>query len=125
MFWGGYFKQERLSFSRFGKMKEFSDPRKIMLDIDRPEPISTWEINRVFHILGICPESIRYDRTRHGWHVVIMLPVALEKTAIVALQAILGSDPRRETLNLFRALSTVWDTFREERWNILFQYKQI
>lgn len=95
----------------------------IYCDYDRPSPPSLWEINRIFHILDIRPRAIRYDRTRHGWHVIIELPRALDKAATVALQAILGSDPRRETLNLMRALNTRWDDFNECRWNILFREK--
>jgi hypothetical protein len=104
-------------------MKEFSDPRMVYCDYDRPTPPSMWELNRVFHILDIRPQYIRFDRTRHGWHVVIRLPRALDKLATVALQAVLGSDPRRETLNLMRALSVKWDAHNSRRWNILFREK--
>lgn len=104
-------------------LKEYSDPYTVMCDYDRPEPPSLWEINRVFHILDMKPREIRYDRTQHGWHVVIRLQKPLSKIAIVALQAILGSDPRRETLNLMRALSVKWDNFSTRRWNVLFEYK--
>lgn len=104
-------------------MKEFSDPRMIFCDFDTPRCPSMWEINRVFHILDIRPRYVRFDRTRRGWHIIIELPKPLEKAATVALQAILGSDPRRETLNLMRALSIRWDAFNERRWNVLFREK--
>jgi len=113
----------QLSMSRWGVMKQFSDPTVVMCDYDTPRCPSMWEINRVFHILDIRPEWIRFDRTRHGWHMIIQLRKPLEKCALVALQAILGSDPRRETLNLMRALSVRMSAFAARRWNVLFEYK--
>lgn len=104
-------------------MKEWSDDKTVMCDFDTPRPPSLWEVNRVFHILDIKPRWMRYDRTRRGWHLVIRLPRPLQKPALVALQAILGSDPRRETLNLMRALSVRWDRFNSQRWNVLFREK--
>lgn len=110
--------------SRWGVMKEYSAPDLLMIDWDRPRLPAMWEIFRVFHMLQIGrPEWIRYDRTRHGWHVLIKLPAKLPKLAQVALQAILGSDPRRESLNLYRALSKRMNGFQAERWNILFSEK--
>jgi hypothetical protein len=105
-------------------MKEFSAPDTVMLDIDhRRQAPALDELYKVFHVLQITPEWIRQDKTRHGWHVVIKLPRRLHKLALVALQAILGSDPRRETLNLMRALSIGMTGFAAERWNILFERK--
>lgn len=104
-------------------MKEFSEPDMVYCDYDREEPPSMWELFRVFHILGIKPLGFRYDRTEHGWHLIIALPESLPKLALCALQAILGSDPRRETLNLMRALSTRWNAHKSRRWNILFKEK--
>jgi hypothetical protein len=104
-------------------MKEYSDPTMLYCDYDRPNPPSMWEIFRVFHILAIDPEWFRFDRTRHGWHLIIKMPAKLSRTAQVALQAVLGSDPRRETLNLMRALSVRWDKVSSRRWNVLFREK--
>lgn len=109
--------------SRYGIMKEWSDPAVIMCDYDTPTAPGFLEFTKVFHTLGITPISVRYDRTKRGWHVVIVLPRDLHKCATVALQAILGSDPRRETLNLMRALSTNMDRFASQRWNVLFESK--
>jgi hypothetical protein len=53
--------------------------------------------------------DVRYDRTAHGWHVVVPVQL-LDGTAlelpfpiVVAAQAILGSDWKREAFNLARA----------------------
>lgn len=48
---------------------------------------------------------LRRYRTRRGYHVELLSRLALEPVAMVALQAILGSDYRREAFNLFRALA--------------------
>lgn len=63
------------------------------------------------------------QRTRHGWHVLIKLREKLQPAEIVALQSIMGSDGRRETLNLMRALhmrKNKVGRFWGKRWNILF-----
>lgn len=68
---------------------------------------------------------MRYDRTKRGWHVVIEWDRAFPPVALVALQAILGSDSRREALNFMRALSL--DGCRDRqcflRFNLLFSHK--
>lgn len=67
-----------------------------------------------------------YASHNGGRHVVITLHGKYPSLAVVAMQAILGSDPRRETFNLFRALSlgnapAFW---RENaRWNVLYSEK--
>lgn len=50
----------------------------------------------------------------------------LERAEIVALQAILGSDEKREALNLMRVISmrrNAVTPYWERRWNILFNGK--
>jgi hypothetical protein len=65
------------------------------------------------------------DRSTHdGIHASIEVEETLTATAIVALQAILGSDWKRETYNLMRAL--VVDQapdFWQPRWNVLYSAK--
>ena len=62
-------------------------------------------------------------RTRHGWHVIVTLDNAVEPCIVVAAQAILGSDWKRENFNLFRVqqlagMPAVWREAR--RWNALY-----
>jgi len=71
------------------------------------------------------PEAVRCDRTARGFHVVVTA-IAPERTTdlhVVAAQAILGSDPRREAFNLARvhhiALGNV-PPFWRARWNVLY-----
>jgi hypothetical protein len=77
-------------------------------------------------IIGLRVNFIRYDRTRRGWHIVIRLErrkrknggfTPLEK---VALQAVFGSDARREALNLMRVIN---GNGKDKRWNILYSRK--
>lgn len=65
--------------------------------------------------------GVRMDRTRRGWHVVVNVRRRLAPLQIVAAQAVLGSDPRRETFNLQRA--TAYESlprFWRARWNVLY-----
>lgn len=97
-----------------------------MLDFDFrrvPRLSSIWAVCR---IVGLRPIWIRTDRTRKGWHVVIRLRQSLSNAEIVAAQAIMGSDNRREALNLMRAIAIrqrdPGPTFRD-RWNLLYENK--
>lgn len=72
------------------------------------------------------PVCVRYDRTRRGFHVVIWLSESLTRAELVALQACLGSDARREALNLMRVRSMrVYGCPPRDRarWNLLFEEK--
>jgi hypothetical protein len=97
-----------------------------MLDYDfrrvpRVRPL--WAVCR---IVGVRPLTIRTDRTRRGWHVLIVLAERLCPAEIVALQAIMGSDDRREALNLMRVIAIRKRPpapFWRDRWNILFERK--
>jgi hypothetical protein len=74
-----------------------------------------------FRIIGtVKPKWINYSRTRRGWHVEIGLNKRIGPLEIVALQAVLGSDPRRECLNLMRVMN---GGAVDRRWNILYSRK--
>lgn len=109
-----------------GIVEEYSDANKIMLDFDRPK---TPRLRQVFTLLRMCGLhclSIRDDRTRKGWHRTILLRESLSREGIIAIQALLGSDRRRETLNLMRVLRTRdrdVSEFQDRRWNILYSRK--
>jgi hypothetical protein len=65
--------------------------------------------------------AVRVDRTKRGWHVVVGVEKRLNAVSIVAAQAILGSDPKREMFNLTRArrLRFVAPQWRKQ-WNVLY-----
>jgi hypothetical protein len=80
----------------------------------------------VLRTIGLRPQWLRTDRTRRGWHVIIKLTRSLLPAETVAVQALLGSDSRRESLNLMRAISVQRrdpGAFWRRRWNLLFTYK--
>jgi hypothetical protein len=80
----------------------------------------------VLRTIGLRPAWVRTDRTRRGWHVIIRLTRALLPAETVAVQTLLGSDSRRESLNLMRAMSVARNKpskFWRGRWNLLFSYK--
>lgn len=66
--------------------------------------------------------SQRVSPSGNGWHVCLKLkPCPRTATEVVALQAILGSDPYREACNLHRArmIASVSPYWRD-RWNVLY-----
>ena len=53
--------------------------------------------------LRLRPLAAVYRRTARGWHCKVALTRRCQPLVVVALQAILGSDPKREVFNLLRA----------------------
>jgi hypothetical protein len=95
----------------------------LKLDIDGPIPRGFFF--RLMHCVKLwqCPiETVRYDRTRHGWHVIVAVDVELSNETIVAAQAILGSDPKREAFNLMRCrYLRLQSKFWRARFNVLYK----
>ena len=79
---------------------------KVLCDFDKPKVPSLLRLWELLRIGGYNPRWLRLDRTRRGWHAVI--PLRLPKAETIALQAILGSDPRREAFNLRRLKNGVY-----------------
>lgn len=80
----------------------------------------------VCRIVGLRIKRIRLDRTARGWHTVLYIQESLTPSETVALQAILGSDDRREALNLMRVIAIRQRDpggFWRDRWNLLFSEK--
>lgn len=103
----------------WGIVKTRGDARTALCDYDAPNPPQLARLWRVLGRAGLPPSWIRYDRTARGWHVVIRLRRRLRCGELVALQALLGSDPKRERYNLFRVLCGA----RPAGWNLLFSRK--
>lgn len=94
----------------------------LYLDFDGPTPT-----NLIPFITECCRhwrwpiEAIRYDRTRRGFHVIVGVRKRIPPARIVAAQAILGSDPRREMHNLNRVQTLHrMPTYWRGRWNVLY-----
>lgn len=96
----------------------------LYLDFDGPLPRDI--MSRIAWGLRLwqwTPEAVRIDRTRHGWHVVVGVQEEVPPPLVVAAQAVLGSDYKREAFNLMRvqhldALPSFW----RERWNVLYSH---
>lgn len=109
------------------EIEEYSKPKTLYLDFDVARPVpSLIPILSRLRLIGIRAKWISYRRTRHGWHMVIGINVALIPSEQTMCQFALGSDPRRETMNARRAISmrvhgvsAHW----KKRWNILFLRK--
>ena len=82
------------------------------------------EIMRRLRRAGYRPSWLSECRSRsgRGWHVVMRVrPAPTSATEVVALQALLGSDARREACNLYRALSmSSAPQWMRDRWNVLY-----
>lgn len=98
----------------------------LRLDFDRPRlprdlyarTVNALRWLRLRPVLVVCSPS------RRGWHVKVVVSRRLGALSVVALQAILGSDPRREVFNLVRAralrrVSAEW----RNRYSVLFRSK--
>lgn len=133
---GGHFgtllRGQHLRLDRWGKMQHYSEPDRLYLDFDfqRPDRRSPrlrpfWTVLRM---VGLRPLQTIMERTRHGWHVIIKINRELQPAETVALQSCLGSDGRREALNLMRVLAMRKKCygvtpFWRARWNILYSSK--
>lgn len=99
---------------------------ELRLDIDRKRaPSNKWLCERTSRV-GLNVARIDRRRTANGWHVVVTVRERLSPAFTVAMQAVLGSDPKRELYNLFRVrqLRKVPKLWRHpDRWNVLFHRK--
>jgi len=95
----------------------------LKLDFDGPVPADL--LDRMMFVLRV--HRLRVDcwslrRTRHGWHVCIDTPRRVAFARVVLLQALLGSDWKRETFNSRRAIA--WrhvPAFWRRRANVLYR----
>lgn len=95
---------------RIGEIDEDGDlglfaPTILRLDYDRPRlprDVFTRAVNAL-RWLRLRAVAFVCRRTARGWHVKIAVSRRLNALSVVALQALLGSDPKREVFNLLRA----------------------
>lgn len=107
-------------------MRKTTNERELYLDFDRPKGPTLPMIWTVLRAAGLRPGAIEYRRSRRGWHVVIPVNVPLLPAEQVAIQAVMGSDSRRELLNLHRVLHIRLkgaSAFWQARWNLLYAHK--
>jgi hypothetical protein len=107
-------------------VRKTTNSRELFLDYDRPRGPTLKMIWTVLRACDLRPERIEYRRSRRGWHCVIRVNAALLPAEQVALQAVMGSDSRRELLNAMRVLSIRRRgarPFWRARWNLLYAHK--
>ena len=114
----------------WGVIEEFHESDKIMCDFDDPKErgrqfMPCPPVQSLIHTFGLTIVWQRWDRTQHGWHLIVKIKQRLTLAEIIAAQAILGSDRNRERLNLARAISLRLhpSRFWERRANILYSRK--
>jgi|ERR1700674_2346138 len=117
----------RWQWGTVAEIETLGDSKTLLLDFDMacPVPRLVPFLARL-RIIGLRARWVSYRRTAHGWHVEIGINASLTPSELVAAQAVLGSDLRRETMNLRRAISLrvhKHSRFWRKRWNIFFLRK--
>lgn len=96
----------RNQFHTWGRISSTWNPSTLMLDQDKGARIITKAMIRAtLQVLGIPLKGIRWKRSTNGgkhWFVDLAEPVK-DPVLACAIQACMGSDLKRETLNLARA----------------------
>lgn len=113
-------------FKCAGVLKEQWHTRRTYCDYDGRLPRRLLSIVRaVANICNLHVHWIRIDRTRRGYHMIVHWNIPLLPAEQVALQFALGSDNRRETLNLMRVISLSRHPSEAGKrgWNLLFSRK--
>ena len=100
----------------------------LLLDCDNRKAPSFRALAGRFQIFkgAFSVRCISYSRTMRGWHIVAEVDIKLTPPEIIALQAIMGSDVKREAMNMTRWLGMRGkrvDKFWLSRWNLLFKEK--
>jgi hypothetical protein len=93
--------------AEYGCTIEYADDYTLQLDLDSPHHFNHFlamyklakELNLFQHEEGFC---VRTSKGGYGKHVTLKLTEPLAIARRIALQALLGSDPRREMLSLAR-----------------------
>jgi hypothetical protein len=107
---------------RGGVVDRYGDAYTTLHDYDGREPPTVDEIRHIAGILRVKVEALEYSASRRGSHLAITWGAKWEPWQIVVIQAILGSDPKREAYNLLRLMSGA-DVAKNWRWNFLFSRK--
>jgi hypothetical protein len=91
---------------------------KIDIDSRELERAVFQRLDVICAVLTLHRKALCVTRTRHGWHVIVQVSETIHPQGIVAIQAICGSDWRRETYTLQKArrLHAV-DAYWRDRFN--------
>lgn len=112
-------------FERLGRIEDRASGKVLLCDFDEGRVAPNYRgLCHVLRTLGIVPGEVRYSRTRKGWHVRIAHHGAFTPAETVGIQFALGSDRKRECLNLMRVLRLKGaPEFWKKRFNLLYAYK--
>lgn len=94
---------------------------KLDFDSDRIPTDFMDRLRMLVRLHGFRVTAVAYRRSRHGWHVRVLLNQRIDFSFVVAFQAILGSDWKREAYNSRRAAN--WrdvSPFWRKRANVLY-----
>jgi hypothetical protein len=112
---------------RIGEIKHKDAPDLLMLDFDELINIADKyvEIRNTLEFLGITCATCKLEKSQSGtgYHCVIVMAEDLPLINRICLQLILGSDPKRETINYHRATLVTEET-RTGYENLLFSGKE-
>jgi hypothetical protein len=124
-FCAAHFERGDFRFERVGRIAERGSGSLLLCDFDEGKRAPNYRgICHVLRTLGLVPLRVLYRRTRKGWHVVLEHNGELSPTEQVCAQFALGSDRKRELLNLMRVMRLPnAPKFWRERWNLLYGYK--
>ena len=129
-------KQKSLRIERCGIVKRFANPFLLLLDVDRKSHLGgsarrprialrrvLANLRSLAHTLPLKIEWLLIERSSGGlgFHVTAKTRERLKPVEQVAVQALAGSDPVRERLNLMRAMSRQAATRND--WQFLFSNK--
>ena len=107
-----------------GEVKELSSPNKTLCDYDGSLPADLRKrVRQLRRAVGAKLRKIRLDRTARGFHLILEWGRSFSPIEIIAMQAILGSDPMRECLNLARIQGMPEHGPELRYWNILYARK--
>ena len=110
-----------LHLGKAGIVERYASPRWALCDVDVCKVVIEARVWSLARMLGIKVCVIEFRRTRRGWHVAVQWSRAFRPIETIAIQAILGSDPFRESFNLARVLGG--RATKSNRWNLLFKEK--
>jgi hypothetical protein len=95
---------------------------RIYCDYDGRIPADVSQrLQMVVRVERLRVQYVRFDRTRHGYHMVVAVSNRLSPYRLVMIQLLLGSDWKREAFNAqrvkrLRDLPAFW----RARWNVLY-----
>lgn len=131
--WATHYAERTLRFEKWGHIDAISDypaNRALFIDTDSLDSarLTILRINSTFRAMGL-PEgytAIRFNRSKRGWHTVILLKKGISAVERVTMESILGDDSMRAAMNLARARNVHrMPKFWKQRWNIFYDYKVV